>query len=502
MPMSRILIAEHSAVASEHPLSSLAGYDVLRRGGNAFDAAAATSFALAVTMHHVGGLGGDFFGMFYSAKTGKIHCLNSSGWAPSGLSHGLVSSRSEEGMPVHGPLSCVIPGQVAGVWAMHNRFGRLPFNRLLEAARSFAFQGFPVSAGFCRSTAVAFDSLPPDAQAVFAPDGRPPFPGERVRQANLGRVIEEIARGGARAFYAGWPAESIAEVLNAEGAPTEVDDFRSFEPEWVDPLVLDYHGANVFEMPPNSMGATTLLMLKILSERSFAEFGPLSKERVVSTMEAAETAYRRKDEILCDPRFEKVDMDEFMRPATDSQCYTGRVRGGDTTAFSVADAEGNLASCIQSLFHHYGSKVFVPACGMVLNNRASGFNLTGPNRVEPRKRPLHTLSSLIVELNEDSKVAIGASGGEYRPMQHTEFVTNLVDYHLSIEETVEHPRFLWRGSGQILVEAGFAEFQSPRYDVRRIPMPGGTGICHAIESRPGLRKAVCDVRGEGIPAGF
>jgi gamma-glutamyltranspeptidase/glutathione hydrolase len=139
---------------------------------------------------------------------------------------------------------------------------------------------------------------------------------------------------------------------------------------------------------------------------------------------------------------------------------------------------------------------------MVLNNRASGFNLTGPNRVEPRKRPLHTLSSLIVELNEDSKVAIGASGGEYRPMQHTEFVTNLVDYHLSIEETVEHPRFLWRGSGQILVEAGFAEFQSPRYDVRRIPMPGGTGICHAIESRPGLRKAVCDVRGEGIPAGF
>jgi gamma-glutamyltranspeptidase/glutathione hydrolase len=502
MHLSRVLIAEHAAVASEHPLASLAGFDALKRGGNAFDAAAATSFTLAVTMPQIGGLGGDFFGMLYEAKTGKVHCLNSSGWAPSGLTLELVGPPGKTRMPTRGALSCVVPGQVAGVWAMQRRFGRLPFGILLNAAKSYASEGFPASEGFCRSTAAAFGSLSAEAKAVFAPGGKPPVPGEWIRQENLGRAIEEIAEGGAEAFYHGWPSESIQKTLQALGVPTKESDFSDFEPEWVDPLILDYRGMRVFEVPPNSIGATSLLMLKLLARRRLAEFGPLSKERVALTMEAAEIAYRRKDEMLGDPRFGAIDIEKFMRPATAERGYTGLVQDGDTTAFSIADSEGNLFSGIQSLFNHHGSGVFVQRCGIMLNNRGSGFSLEGPNKLEPRKRPLHTLSSLILEHDETTRVAIGSSGGDYRPMQHTEFVTDMADYHLTLERTVEHPRFLWSEGRDLIIEAGYEEYASPRYNVRRLPMLETTNVCQAVESSARLRKAVCDVRGDGIPAGF
>ncbi len=502
MTLSRVLIAEHAAVASEHPLASLAGYDAMRKGGNAFDAAVATSFALAVTMHHIGGLGGDFFGMFYEAKSGKVHCLNSSGWSPSGLTLELVKSSGEPKVPIYGPLSCVVPGQVAGVWAMHRRFGSLEFKDLVQPARAYASEGFPASEGYCRSTAATFDFFSDEARRVFAPGGKAPVPGDRIRQQNLSKVIQEVGDGGADAFYRGWPADRLREALQSLGVPADKSDFGDFKPEWVEPLTLDYRGATVYEVPPNSIGATCVLMLKLLSGTPMGGVGPLSSERIAHTMEAAETAYERKDRMLGDPRFGTIDMGEFMKPQTAKGAYGGVVRDGDTTAFSVADAEGNIVSGIQSLFRHFGSRVYVPETGIVLNDRGSGFSFAGPNKVEPRKRPLHTLSSLIVESGSGSRIAIGSSGGDFRPMQHTLFVSNIVDYKMTLESVVEHPRFLWSEGRSLLVEAGYDEFRSSRYDVQKLPMPGRTGVCHAVGVEGRLRRAVCDVRGDGIPAGF
>lgn len=500
MTLTRTLISEHAAAASEQPLATLAGYDVLRAGGNAFDAAVAISYALAVTLHQAGGLGGDFFGMFYESGTGRVRCLNSSGWAPSGLTLDLIRSAGSSRVPDFGPLSCVVPGQVAGVSSMHTRFGSKEFRELLSAASAYATKGFPASEGLCRSTAEVFEYLTPEAKRVFAPHGRPPLPGGWIRQEALGRVIDEIAEGGPDAFYRGWPAEKISETLHELGAPTDEGDFAEFRPEWVDPLTFDYRGTRVYEVPPNSMGATCLLMLKLLSERGLPS-GPLSRERIGLTMEAAEAAYARRDMMLGDPRFGRFDFGEFMKTRTGNGRHAGTVKGGDTTAFSVVDSDGNLVSGIQSLFHHYGSRVFVKDCGIMLNNRGSGFSAAGPNVVEPRKRPLHTLSSLILERKEGQLIAMGTSGGEYRPMQHTLFVTNLVDYSMPVEKAVEHPRFLWSGGRSLLMEAGF-EDPGPDYDVKKLPMPGRTGVCQAVEISSPSRKAVCDVRGDGIPAGF
>ncbi len=502
MALSKTIVAEHAAVASEQPLASLAGYDVLRRGGNAFDAAAATSFALAVTFHPAGGLGGDFFGMFYEAETGKVHCLNSSGWSPSGLSLELVKSRSGGHIPQFGPLSCVVPGYVAGVSQMHKRLGSMEFGELLAPAAGLASNGFPAGEGICRSVAGAYADLPPDVKKIFAPSGRPTLPGEWIRQDALGRVIAEIAEGGPSAFYRGWPAEKIAAVLDSLGVPCTEDDFADFEPEWVAPLTLDYRGTTVYEIPPNSMGPTSLLMLKLLSQHDLSTAGPLSRERISLTMKAALAAYARRDEVLGDPRFGGFDLESFLSLTETTSFPKSSLRSGDTTAFSVADAEGNMVSGIQSLFQHFGSRVFIPECGIALNNRASGFSIAGPNKVEPRKRPLHTLSSVILEKAGRPYLAIGASGGDYRPFQHTLFVTNSVDYGMPAEQNVAHPRFLWGGGRTLLVENGYELPEDGTYEVQKLPMPGRTGVCQAVEVQDSYRKGVCDVRGDGLPAGF
>lgn len=138
----------------------------------------------------------------------------------------------------------------------------------------------------------------------------------------------------------------------------------------------------------------------------------------------------------------------------------------------------------------------------MLSNRGAGFGLTGPNKVEPRKRPLHTLSAALLRKGDEAPLAIGTSGGEYRPMQHTLFITNMVDYGMSLEGSIDYPRFLWSGGRDVIVESGYAEAGLPGYDVERLPYPGRTGVCHAVQPLARAKKAVCDVRGDGTPAGF
>jgi gamma-glutamyltranspeptidase/glutathione hydrolase len=480
----------------------LAGYEALRKGGNASDAAAAIAFALAVTFHPAGGLGGDFFALLHEGRTGKVYCLNSSGWAPSGLTADLIASSGERSVPLFGPFAVVIPGFVGGVLAMQRKFGRLALKELLSPALGYARSGFPAGVGICRSVEGTFDSLPPSAKKIFAPSGRPPAPGEWIRQEKLANVIEDVIKDGSDGFYKGWPAERIAEKLTGLGVPASKGDF-DFAPEWVKPLTLDYKGTTVHEIPPNSMGATSLLMLKFLADKELARSGPLSVERIETTMDAAELAYGRKDEMLGDPRFGRIDMNEFMQlGAAGHTSIQGRPHGGDTTAFAIADDQGNVIAAVQSLYHHFGSKVFVEDCGIMLSNRGAGFSMSGPNKVEPRKRPLHTLSSLILQKGEEDPIGVCASGGDYRPMQHALFVTNIIDYSMPLEQSIDHPRFLWSGGRSIIAEAGISTAGMAHYDVEPLSYPGRTGVAHGVQVLSRARKAVCDVRGDGIPTGF
>src|SRR5712691_2127020 len=503
--LSRVLLASKFAVASEHPLASLAGHEAMVEGGNAIDAVAATSFALSVLQPALGGIGGDFFALFYEAKTGKVHCINSSGWAPSCLTPKFLEERGHRSVPSFGPFSVVAASLKKKVHAFQKRFGRLEFPSLLSSAIEYAKEGFAASQGLSNAVRVSLSSLSEEARRAMSASDGPPDPGELIRQMSLAKALQDIAEAGPRAFYNGWIAESICQELSGRGVPITIRDFADFEPEWVDPLQVDYRGATVHEVPPNSMGATTLLILSYLSQIDLKRLKPNSRERIELTLKAAQAAYRKRDRMLGDPRFAKINLDEFLevegekRPLIERE---QRVLGdADTTYFSVADDEGNLVSAIQSLFHYFGSRVYVKECGVFLNNRASAFRFNGPNGLAPRKRPLHTLSALLLGKGEEPMIALGSSGGELRPQQYALFTTNIVDYSMGLEAAIDFPRFLWDGGRALDIERGYTGLRNLPFEVHHLPYPGKTGVAQGVQRLKGSVKAVCDIRGDGLPVG-
>ncbi len=495
----KVLVSERCSIATEHPLSSLAGCEAMRDGGNAFDAAVAASFALSVVLPHLNGLGGDFFALFYEGASGRVRCLNGSGWAPSGLTIAALRAQKVMEMPMFGPKSVVIPGMVAGVEELHRKFGKAEFSSLLGRAIRLAEEGFPISPGFARALGRYRGDLDREALVAFGAEGIGPEPGTVLRQKRLAERMTEIADGGSEEFYRGKAAQEITkELAAAGGVEVEEEDF-SLKPEWVEPLSIEYRGSRVFEVPPNSMGAATLMILKQIEEQE--KPAPDSLKRMAQVTEATKVALAAKDEFLGDPRFVEFDLETFLNSRHARR--SSAVPDGDTTYFAVADGDGNLLSCIQSLFHPFGSRVYLKGSGFFLNSRASAFKFAGPNALAPRKRPVHTLSALLLSREQGAPpfLAMGTSGGEHRPQLHALFVSNVVDYSMDVEGALSHPRFLWKGDWTE-AEKGYRLEEGQVQDVRLVDYPSRQGVAQGIELTPTGKKAYCDIRGDGAPAGF
>jgi gamma-glutamyltranspeptidase/glutathione hydrolase len=387
---------------------------------------------------------------------------------------------------------------VGAVGELHRRFGRAEFGPLLKRAVELAEGGFPVSPGLARGLARYNDDLSRDALLAFRADGLGPAPGDELRQKALAERLTEIADGGPEEFYRGAAADEIMEAMGAEGQEVERDDF-ALSPEWVEPLQVEYHGHRVFEVPPNSMGAAALMILKEIEGREPPAADSL--ERVRQVTEATRVALSAKDEFIGDPRFVRFDLQGFLDSRLGPRSTA--VADGDTTHFAVADGEGNLLSCIQSLFHPFGSRIYLKKSGFFLNNRASAFKLEGPNEIAPRKRPVHTLSALLLSKDGGGSpyLAMGTSGGEHRPQLHALFVTNVVDYSMDLEDALKFPRFVWNGE-ETVVERGYRLGDGHTEGIRVVDYPSRQGVAQGVELTSAGKKAVSDIRGDGEPAGF
>jgi gamma-glutamyltranspeptidase/glutathione hydrolase len=501
-------------VSSEHPLASVAGQKILLEGGNAFDAAVATSLTLSVTQPSLGSLGSDLFALLYDASSGKVHCVNASGWAPKGLSLETLRSEGRSSIPEGSPHAVVVPGMIDGLNKIQQKLCTFEFGRLAEDSIRIAEKGFPTSLGLHRAIQHDVSRLTEQlAKQLFFKGGQPLAPGEMLVQKSLAETLRSVASE-PRAFYEGRVPERICEYLEAKGGVHDVEDFAGYEAEWVEPLRTTYRGMDVYEVPPNSQGATTLIILNVLENFGVAELGAFSGRRVHLFVEAAKKAYADKNLYLGDPRFVKIPLRKLLSKTRAKELagsikfgemsVGGPLRPGDTTNFVVFDRWGNVVSAIQSLYYGFGSALMESKTGVVLNCRGTHFTSTGANRLEPRKRPLHTLSSVIATSQEGEVLAFGASGGDYRPQQHVLLLTNVVDYGMNLQEAVDAPRFLWDGGKKVIAEEGFKGhrgLENLGYDLARQKHPGGTGVAHCGARKGKVAVLSADVRGDGVAVG-
>jgi gamma-glutamyltranspeptidase/glutathione hydrolase len=456
-----MVITRYGIVATSHVQASVAGAQMLARGGSAVDAAIAANATLGVTEPMMNGIGGDLFALYWDAKTGKLYGLNSSGWAPRALTPEHLKSKSLTAMPTAGIDTVTVPGAVAGWNALHARFGRIPWHDLFASAIFFAREGYPVPElihGFWdgEDAPLAKD---PESARVYLPNGKPPEIGQIFRNPDLAHALTLIADHGADAYYKGDIARAILATERELGGVMAAEDLAEFQPEWVDPISTSYRGWTVYELPPNGQGMAALEMLNLMETTPADPTGPLSTAELHKRIEAMKLAYADLYRYNADPRFAKVPVHgllskDYARERAKlidphkANCtpLPGNPPASDTTYLSVVDRDGNIVSLIQSNYSGFGSGITVRGMGFALQNRGALFSLdpTSPNVLAGRKRPFHTIIPAFMERG-DQHIGFGIMGGPNQPLAHAQFVSNFVDYGMNLQQALETARFTVHG---------------------------------------------------------
>ena len=519
---------KYGIVAASHPLAARAGVQVLERGGNAVDAAIATNAVMGLVEPHNNGIGGDLFAIYYEAKTGKLYGLNAGGWAPRGLTPALLKERGMTRMPGSGIHSVTVPGAVAGWDALRKRFGTRPLAELLAPAIFYASDGFPVTDVIAEAWAGMVSKLSGDVNAAktFLPDGRAPASGEIFRNPDYAASLRLVAERGPAGFYEGKTAEAILAISREKGGTMTAADLKEYAPEWVDPISTTYRGWTVYELPPNTQGIAALMMLNLMETFPLGEYGFHSTKTLHVMIEAKKLAYADMIRYVADQTFYKTPVNAMLSKghaaaraklidagkaacSVEPSTFDGLTNseGRDTIYLSVIDKDGNIVSLIQSLYSSFGSGVVAPGTGIMLHNRGALFTLQEghPNVLAPLKRPLHTIIPAFMEKG-DVKIGFGIMGGFNQAQAHAQFVANIADYGLDVQEALEAGRFT-KGSFtgcdvniEVLVPDHIRhELEQLGHDVRSVgPRTGAFGYGQAVMSNgKGVHFAGSEPRHDG-----
>lgn len=466
-----IVRARHAMVASSQPLASQVGLDILRRGGNAIDAAIAMAAVLNVTEPMMTGIGGDAFMLVHWAKTGELKGLNASGRAPRALNLEHFHKRGIREMPEAGMETITVPGAFDGWVQLLETYGTMKLSEVLQPAIELAENGFPVMEKTAADWATTVEKLkknPAAAANYLLGGGRAPQAGELFRQANLARTLRALARGGRAAFYKGEIARAIVEYCRQNGGFLTMEDFAAHRSDWVEPISTDYRGYKVYEIPPSGQGLTALLALNILEGFDLAAMREQPEQYYHTMIEAMKLAFADRNKYIADPVFAKVPVQELLskayaakrraliRPDTAMEPpVAGEVKGGtDTTYFTVVDRQRNAVSFINSVYEYFGSGIVAGDTGIVLHNRGAGFSLDAAhaNRLEPGKRPFHTIIPAMVFKDGKLFLSFGVMGGAVQPQGHVQVLTNLIDMGMNLQQAIEAPRFRYLSGKRVLLE--------------------------------------------------
>lgn len=465
------LFASRGVVATSQPLASQAGLAALRQGGNAVDAAIAAAITLTVVEPVSCDVGGDLFAMAWDGE--KLHGLNGSGRSPAQLTLDEVRARGYEEMPERGWLSVTVPGVPAAWRDLHSRFGVLPFASLFDSAIMYAERGFPIAPRTFYHWRWAVEVAHAELQGeeytafhdVFVPRQHIPQIGELWRNPDLAHSLRLIAESNAETFYRGELARTIVDFSDRTGGILTIEDFAQHTSTWVTPLSTNYRGYDVWELPPNGQGLTTLLALNILENFDLSRFPRESVESYHLQLEAMKLAFVDTDRFIADPEKAHIPVRELLSKAyarerskligdTALLPEPGKPLSGGTVYLCAADEQGMMVSLIQSNNDSFGSHIVVPGTGIALQNRGSGFSLdpTHPNRLEGGKRPFHSLMPGFLSREGKAIGPFGVMGGHMQPQGHLQMVVNTVDYGMNPQASLDAPRWFWGDERYVQVE--------------------------------------------------
>jgi gamma-glutamyltranspeptidase/glutathione hydrolase len=479
-------VGRNGMAATSQPLATLAAIEILQAGGSAVDAAIAANAVLAVTEPMSCGLGGDLFAIVWDAKTKRLHGLNASGRSPRGLELVEFHNRKLSSIPSEGPLPVTVPGCVDGWAALHERFGKLPLEKVLAPAIRHARVGFAVTEVIALGwhyTADDFRDQPGFAE-TYLRNGRAPNHGETFQNPAIAATLEKIASGGRDAFYRGEIARSIDKFMREVNGFLRYEDLAEHRSEWVEPVRATYRGYEVWELPPNGQGVAALQMLQLLKGFDLRQAGFGSPDHLHWIVEAKKLAFEDRARFYADPAFSKIPVNGLIsgsyaderrglidprRAATDITAGNPALEKADTIYLTTADKDQNMVSLIQSNFHAFGSGVCPPGLGFCLQNRGRSFDLTPerPNSYAPGKRPFHTIIPAFVTKDGKPVMSFGVMGGDMQPQGHVQVLINLLDFDMNLQEAGDAPRVRHNGSsdpdggraepngGQVMLESGF-----------------------------------------------
>jgi gamma-glutamyltranspeptidase/glutathione hydrolase len=466
-----VVFSTKGMVATSQPLAAQAGLEILKKGGNAIDAAVAAASCLTVVEPTSNGIGGDAFALIWTG--GKLHGLNSSGPSPRSISLQALAAAGHKELPEYGVCPVTVPGAPA-CWAeLARKFGRLPLTESMRPAMDYAENGFPVSPVVGDRWQAAYKIYGARHGdefrhwfETFAPLGRVPLAGEIWRLPEQAATLAKIAETNAEAFYRGELAEKIDSFFRRYSGYLTAEDLAAFSPAWVEPVHVDYHGYEVWEIPPNGHGIVALMALNILN--GFEEPAGDAAENCHRQIEAIKLAFADGLKYIADSRMMKVKVADLLSESYAAERRAligdraispvpGRPHAGGTVYLAAADGEGNMVSYIQSNYEGFGSGMVVPGTGIALHNRGFCFSWDPKhdNCLGPGKKPYHTIIPGFLTKDGEAVGPFGVMGGFIQPQGHVMVVTNTIDQGLNPQAALDAPRFRWKEGKTVELEPQF-----------------------------------------------
>ncbi len=509
--------------ATSHPLSTFEAISILKKGGNAVDAAIAASAVQSVVEPNSTGIGGDCFALI--AMNGKNPIsINGSGISPKKLDIDFFKNRKINKISTTSPHSVNVPGAVHAWFSMHDKYGVLDFEQLFITAANYAKNGYPIYEVVAKAWKENVKKLKINqiTNSVFLKNGQAYKYGEIHQNIKLAETLKSIGKNGIKDFYNGYIAEDIINSLKSLGGLHSKDDFTKQKTIFSNSINSRYKNIKIHQCPPNGPGVTVLMMMGILQNFDFSKINPLSTERFHLQAEATKLAYEQREKYLADPSFNNYDFNKLIEPdfldklsskISFKKIYNPKnfsvTAHPETVYLTVVDKDMNSVSFINSICSAFGSGITTNNSGILLQNRGINFRLEEkhPNVIEGNKRPLHTIiPGLVTDLNNNVILSYGVMGGQYQPVGHSHMIQNIFDFDMTIQESIDFPRgFILENNYQLEKSIPInilEDLKKIGHDVNYCQNTHGGGQAIYIDRKNGILFGGSDSRKDGCAIGY